>query len=50
MVKDLYSEGQIMPNVDSKNDYITSYYSNDTHVRFNSLRKLNTGDEQDYII
>lgn len=43
-VQDLWSVGRDTPRIDTRQDYVSSFTFNETHVSFVSDRKLNTGD------
>jgi hypothetical protein len=48
---DLWSLGDVRPQVDSKQDVTTNFVRlADNSVRFTSERLLDTGDSQDYIV
>lgn len=49
-VQDLWSTGRDTPKIDKRQDYVSTYTFNSTHVSFVSDRKLNTRDSQDFVI
>jgi hypothetical protein len=50
VVQDLWSTGRDTPRIDQRQDYVSTYTFNTTHVSFVSDRKINTKDSQDFVI